>query len=453
VPDAALHVLLVSLHTSPLEQPGSGDAGGMNVYVRHLAAGLADAGHTVDMAVLDRSPGAPGAEGLRAEPVGPGMRLLTVTLPGAAGAAKEDLPRFVDPFAAVLGAALDAEDRRPDAVHAHYWLSGAAGRVLADEWDVPLVLSLHTTARAKNLRAALGEGLEPEERAAAEEALVARAEATVVNTGAEAHQMLELYDADPARLAVIAPGVDLGVFHPAGPASSPAASAAVSPGAVFPGAVFPGAVFPGAGDEAAPGTAARPLRLLFAGRLQALKGPQVLVEALARVRELAPDLVVELEITGVGAPSFVGALRERVRELGLGDAVVFSPALPAQELAARMRRADAVVVPSSSETFGLVALEAQACGTPVLATDVDGLRTAVLHGVTGRLVRDRAPGTWARAVVDLARDPEALRRLGAAAARRAREYSWERTARATVDAYGRAGVRDGSRRQLNTLER
>ncbi|GGG51217.1 D-inositol-3-phosphate glycosyltransferase [Kocuria dechangensis] len=436
MPDAALHVLLVSLHTSPLEQPGSGDAGGMNVYVRHLAAGLADAGHTVDMAVLDRSPDAPGAEGLRAESVGPGMRLLTVTLPGAAGAAKEDLPRFVDPFAAVLGAALDAEDRRPDAVHAHYWLSGAAGRVLADEWGVPLVLSLHTTARAKNLRAALGEGLEPEERAAAEEALVARAEATVVNTGAEAHQMLELYDADPARLAVIAPGVDLGVFHPAGPANSPAASPGVSPGA---------------GDG--PGTAARPLRLLFAGRLQALKGPQVLVEALARIRELAPDLVVELEITGVGAPSFIGALRARVRELGLGDSVVFSPALPAQELAARMRRADAVVVPSSSETFGLVALEAQACGTPVLATDVDGLRTAVLHGATGRLVRDRAPGTWARAVVDLARDPEALRRLGAAAARRAREYSWERTARATVDAYGRAGVRDGSRRQLNTLER
>jgi len=423
----------------------------MNVYVRHLAAGLADAGHTVDMAVLDRSPGAPGAEGLRAEPVGPGMRLLTVTLPGAAGAAKEELPRFVEPFAAVLGAALGAEDRRPDVVHAHYWLSGAAGRVLADEWDVPLVLSLHTTARAKNLRAALGEGLEPEERAAAEEELVARAEATVVNTGAEAHQMLELYDADPARLAVIAPGVDLGVFHPPGPAASPTPPPAVST-AVSPGAASPAAVSTAAGD-AGPGTAARPLRLLFAGRLQALKGPQVLVEALARVRELAPELAVELEITGVGAPSFVGALRDRVRELGLGDAVVFSPALPAQELAARMRRADAVVVPSSSETFGLVALEAQACGTPVLATDVDGLRTAVRHGVTGRLVRDRAPATWARAVVDLARDPEALRRLGAAAAHRAREYSWERTARATVGAYGRAGVRDGSRRQLNTLER
>ncbi|HST73656.1 MULTISPECIES: glycosyltransferase [Kocuria] len=429
MPDAALHVLLISLHTSPLEQPGSGDAGGMNVYVRHLAEGLVAAGHTVDMAVLDRSPAAPAAPGLRTRIVGPGLRLLTVTLPGAAGADKEDLPRFVDCFAAVLGSV----DRRPDVVHAHYWLSGAAGRQVAEAWGVPLVLSLHTTARAKNLRAARGEGSEPEARAAAETELIARADLTVVNTDTEATQMVELYDADPERLAVVAPGVDLRVFHPPhGPADRPGGPADGQPG---------------------PGTPGRPLRLLFAGRLQALKGPQVLVEALALLPGLAPGLAVELEIAGVGAPGFAARLRERVRSLGLGGAVSFAPALPAPELAERMRRADLVAVPSSSETFGLVALEAQACGTPVLATDVDGLRVAVLDGVTGRLVADRSPAAWARAVADLAREPGALRRAGGAAAYRARAYSWERTAQITAGLYARAGIRDGSRVSLNTLER
>lgn len=427
---APRHVLLISLHTCPLEQPGSGDAGGMNVYVRHLAEALVDAGHTVDMATLDRGRGAPDVAGVRSTRIRAGLRLLTVALPGAAGASKEDLPGFTTAFAEVLRAEAD----RPDVVHAHYWLSGAVGRELADGWGVPLVLTLHTTALGKNLRARTGEGLEPASRAEAEAELIARAEATVVNTRTEALQMIELYDADPARLTVITPGVDLSAFSP-----DPA----------------PGE--PRRADEPPPGSPGRPLRILFAGRLQALKGPHVLVDALARIRRTDPGLPVELDVVGVGTRGFTAALRERVRELGLEDVVRFGPALPAPQLAARMRRADLVAVPSSSETFGLVALEAQACGTPVLATDVDGLRTAVLDGLTGRLVPDRDPGSWARAVLALAADPAALERMGGAAARRAEGHSWERTARATAEVYARvrarAGVRDGSGRRLNTLER
>ncbi|MFI7495266.1 glycosyltransferase [Kocuria sp. M4R2S49] len=427
---APRHVLLISLHTSPLEQPGSGDAGGMNVYVRHLAEALVDAGHTVDMATLDRGAGAPSPAGVRSTRIRAGLRLLTVSLPGAAGASKEDLPGFTSAFADVLRAAAD----RPGVVHAHYWLSGAAGRELADGWGVPLVLTLHTTALGKNLRARTGEGLEPASRAEAEAELIARAEATVVNTRTEALQMIEFYDADAARLTVITPGVDLSAFTPDAAPGEPRRT-----------------------DERPPGTPGRPLRILFAGRLQALKGPHVLVDALARIRETDPGLPVELDVVGVGTRCFTSALRERVRELGLEDAVRFGPALPTPQLAARMRRADVVAVPSSSETFGLVALEAQACGTPVLATDVDGLRTAVLDGLTGRLVPDRDPGSWARAVVALAGDPDALERMGEAAARRAQGHSWERTALSTAEVYARtrarAGVRDGSGRRLNTLER
>lgn len=426
--DAPLHVLLISLHTSPLEQPGSGDAGGMNVYVRQLAGALVDAGHTVDMATLDRDPGAPRTAGMRASRIRAGLRLLTVSLPGAAGAVKEDLPGLTGAFAEVLR----AEAPRPDVVHAHYWLSGAVGRELADEWRVPLVLTLHTTALGKNLRTRADEGLEPAARAEAEAELIARAEATVVNTRTEALQMVELYDADPARLTVITPGVDLSAFSPPEPGGSRR-------------------------HGPRPGSPGRPLRVLFAGRLQALKGPHVLVDALARIRADAPGVPVELEIVGVGTRRFTAGLQQQVHELGLADAVGFAPALPAPQLAERMRRADVVAVPSSSETFGLVALEAQACGTPVLATDVDGLRTAVLDGVTGRLVPDRDPASWAHALLGLGRDPETLARMGAAAARRAREHSWERTALATAEVYARVRdrvrVRHGSRRRVPTLER
>ena len=416
MPDA-LRVLLLSLHTSPLEQPGAGDAGGMNVYVRHLAQGLAAAGHTVDMAVLDRGADALSSTGVRTDQVADGVRLLTVSLPGARGAAKEQLPRLTRPFAEALRGALPV----PDVVHAHYWLSGNAGRDLADAWAVPLVLSLHTTARAKNLRAQAGEVREPEARAAAEAELVARAAATVVNTAAEARQMVELYGADPSRLAVVSPGVDPAVFHPV-PRNGPRPSRA-------------------------------PLQVLFAGRLQALKGPQILVEAAARARELEPARDLELTVAGVGPADFVESLRRRICDLGLAQSVDLPGALPPAELAERMRRADVVAVPSSSETYGLVALEAQACGTPVLATDVDGLRNAVQDGVTGRLLPDRDPRTWARALHELAGAPDALAGLGTAAARRAGGFSWARTARDTAVVYVRAGVRDSSRAALNTLER
>lgn len=391
---------MVSMHTSPMDQPGSGDAGGMNVYVLHLARSLARRGWRVDLATLQRDPG---AEGIAVTQLEPGLRLLSVAVPGAARASKAQLVDFTSGFGAALRVFYD--DAAPDLVHAHYWLSGVAARELCAARSLPLVLTLHTTAAVKNLRAGEGENPEPRHREDAERDLIRDACVTVVNTPAEADQMVELYGADPARLRVIPPGVDPAVFHPL------SRSTAKSPNG--------------------------PFTVLCAGRLQPLKGPQILVEALGLLRQHHPEAVIRLVLAGTGAPEFLDSLRRRVEALGIEDAVEFHGSMPSSELAGLMRRADAVAMPSSSETFGLVALEAQACGTPVLATDVDGLRFAVTDGETGRLVLGRTPELWARALERAASNPEQWRAMGAAAAERTRDVTWDAVAHRHATVYTR----------------
>lgn len=391
---------MVSMHTSPVDQPGSGDAGGMNVYVLHLARSLTRRGWLVDLATLERDPD---SEGVAVTPLEPGLRLLSVAVPGAALAPKEQLPDFTSGFGAALQAFYD--DAAPDLVHAHYWLSGVAARELCSATDIPLVLTLHTTAAVKNLRAGEGENPEPRHREDAERELIRDACVTVVNTPAEAEQMAELYGADPNRLRVIPPGVDPAVFHP-----------------------LP--------DE----TSARPdgpFTVLCAGRLQPLKGPQILVEALGLLRDHRSGTEIRLILAGTGAPEFLDSLHHRVETLGIEDAVEFHGSMPSPELADLMRRADAVAMPSSSETFGLVALEAQACGTAVLATDVDGLRLAVTDGETGRLVPGRTPELWARALERAASNPQQWRAMGATAAERTRNVTWDAVAHRHATIYTR----------------
>lgn len=391
---------MVSMHTSPVDQPGSGDAGGMNVYVLQLARSLARRGRLVDLATLQRDPG---AEGITVTTLEPGLRLVSVAVPGAAHASKAQLADFGPAFGSALRAFYD--ETAPDLVHAHYWLSGVAARELCAAAGIPLVLTLHTTAAVKNLRAGEGENPEPRHREDAERELIRDACVTVVNTPAEAEQMVELYGADPDRLRVIPPGVDPAVFHPL-PRSIP------------------------------PGTDG-PFTVLCAGRLQPLKGPQLLVAALGLLREHHPEAEIRLVLAGTGAPDFLDSLHRQVQALGIEDAVEFHGSMPSSELAGLMRRADAVAMPSSSETFGLVALEAQACGTPVLATDVDGLRFAVTDGVTGRLVAGRTPELWARALQRAAAHPEQWRALGRAAAERTRHVTWDAVAHRHAAIYTR----------------
>ncbi|KAA9395157.1 glycosyltransferase [Kocuria coralli] len=396
----SLHIALLALHTSPLMQPGQGDAGGMNVYVRHLAEALTVLGHSVDLVTLWRSSEHPG-ERAPADPVtfsslAPGLRLVTVSLPGTRAASKDGLARELPAIASAL---LDGYTRegagRPDVVHGHYWLSLIVGRQLARAWAAPLVATFHTTARAKNARAGEGEAPEPAIREAGEQRVIDGAGAVVVNTTAEERALAELYGADTARVHVIPPGVDTTVFHP------------------------------GSGSATE-----RPFTIGFAGRLQALKGPDILVKALSLMRRGPDPVDARLWIAGVGSSGFTRDLEALIRSLSLTEAVETTGSVPVVELARRFRDSDVVAVPSSSETFGLVALEAQACGIPVVATAVDGLSAAVADGETGWLLADRRPETWAAALTRIARDPVERERRAGSASCRARGFSWQHTAEA-----------------------
>ncbi|WP_320414960.1 glycosyltransferase [Kocuria sp. cx-116] len=409
-------VLLVSMHTSPVDQPGSGDAGGMNVYVLHLARSLSRRGWAVDMATLDRDPSHPAGVSVNQLPDGP--RLLAVAVPGAATAPKQRLPAFALAFGRAL-AAFYHDDAVPLLVHAHYWLSAVASREIRAQLNIPLMLTLHTSAAVKNLRAGPGENPEPVARERAEQEVVATSCTLVVNTPAEADHMVELYGAPRERIRVIPPGVDPAVFYPVVKTAPHPHRAAQS-------------------DR----VGAPPFTVLCAGRMQPLKGPQVLVAALGLLRRTHPESAVHLILAGAGSPEFLAELHRLTQDHGVADAVQFRGSMPAAELAELMRSADAVAMPSSSETFGLVALEAQACGTPVLATNVDGLRYAVQDHRTGWLVPGRTPQLWAEALYRAASNPEHWRAMSRAAAERARELTWDHAAAQHEVAYMRcAGER------------
>lgn len=395
------HVHLLSMHTSPLARPGVGDAGGMNVYISHLARRLAAGGVPVTIWTArsrdDEPDRVPVAEGLDVRHVGlPGVR------PGNWG--KNDLRHHVDEF---VEAVIAGTARGPgQVVHAHYWLSGLAGLGIAAALEAPLVTSLHTSALVKNLRAAPGEDPEPEFRIVGEQRVVDGSDALVVNTSTEAGQMMQLYGARARALHVITPGVDPALHHP----PQPDPRDAVDDG----------------GEQSA-------VEVLMAARLQPLKGPGLLLDAVRLL--VAEGHPVHATIIGNGDPDYLGRLRSLASQYELERHVTFCHALPAAQLADRMRTADIVAVPSSSETFGLVALEAQACATPVVASRVDGLTAAVRDRETGVLVGQRTPAAWADALRGLVVDGELRRRLGRAAAARAGTMTWADTADRTAALY------------------
>ena len=297
---------------------------------------------------------------------------------------------------------------------------------------LPLVLTLHTTARIKNRHAGAGEPPEPQERAAAEEELLRATQAVIANTDTEARELVQLYGADPRRLHTVPPGVDAAVFHP-----DPERPTSPAPASQEPGSQTL------ASPESAPEDAApsaretsedpAPFRILFAGRPQPLKGPEILIRALPELIRRVPE--ARLEIRGSASPQYLTRLRALARDEGVLARCRFTPACPAPQLASAMRAADVVACPSSSETFGLVALEAQACGTPVAASDVGGLRTALEDGRAGLLVPERTPRAWARSLALLAEDPALRARLRARGLAHARTLTWDDAARRTAAVY------------------
>ncbi|HUD17845.1 MAG TPA: glycosyltransferase [Acidimicrobiales bacterium] len=403
---------VLSLHTSPLAQPGTGDGGGMNVYVRELSAALARAGVMCDVFTRAWADDLPATVDIE-----PGFRVHHIAAGPPHPVAKEMLPGVVDEFAdgvlKRMGTSVGfAADQGPpfDAVHANYWLSGVAGHLIKHQLNLPLVSTFHTLDRVK--AEASPEEVEadaPHRRAEAEATVIRCSDTVLASCSVEAAQITELYNADPSRIRIVAPGVDHAFFGPGDRRQARRALALLDGGPM----------------------------LLFVGRIQPLKGAAVAVRALASLGHDHPDarLVVVGGPSGPQGEAEVDKLVALVDELDLGGRVSFVPPRPHELLSTYYRAADVCLVPSRSESFGLVALEAAACGTPVVASDVGGLRSLIDHGRTGYLVEDPTPESFAAWVRQILAEPLLAERLSTGAVLRARRYTWARAAHLLREIY------------------
>jgi D-inositol-3-phosphate glycosyltransferase len=398
-------IAVLMVHTSPLEQPGIGDAGGMNIYVVESAQRMAAMGVSVDIFTRRTHT----SETATVE-ISPGVRVRYFDC-GHGTLSKEQLPAHI--------AGLSKEflrlvkDEKYDAIHSHYWISGKVAMPAAKSLGIPLVHTMHTMARVKNLNLAEGESPEPMIRVQGETQVVAAANALVANTDAEAASLVSLYDACPDIVHVVSPGVDLYTFTP------------------------------GQGRSAARVIVDVPqdsLVVSFVGRIQPHKGPEVLIRATSELVKHSPLMRHKLIVNIIGGASGanteeVDRLKELTTWLGIDDVVRFAPPVARGDLAQWYRAADLVVVPSYSESFGLVALEAQACGTPVVATAVGGLRTAVADGISGVLVDGHDPKAWSSVIARLLQEPQRRVLLSMGAIEHASHFGWDATARGTLDIY------------------
>ncbi|MFD5346420.1 D-inositol-3-phosphate glycosyltransferase, partial [Streptomyces anulatus] len=358
-------IAMLSVHTSPLHQPGTGDAGGMNVYIVELAKRLAAI--NIEVEIFTRATTgslAPAVE------LAPGVLVRHVDAGPYEGLAKEELPAQLCAFThGVMQAWAGQRPGYYDLVHSHYWLSGQVGWLAAQRWGVPLVHAMHTMAKVKNAALAEGDTPEPAARVIGETQIVNASDRLIANTAEEADELVRFYDADPAAVGVVGPGVHEGRFPPRARRGAPRGRGGRPPAPMIP---------------------------LFAGRIQPLKAPDVLLRAVAVLLDRDPSLRSRMVVPVVGGPSGSGlakpeGLQKLAARLGIADVVRFHPPVGQDRLADWFRAASVLVMPSYSESFGLVAIEAQATGTPVVAAAVGGLPVAVRAGVGG------LRGEWQRA--------------------------------------------------------
>lgn len=407
---------ILSFHTSPLARAGTGDGGGMNVYVRELASALARCGVRCEVFTRLSEPDQPALV-----PVEPGFTVHHVPAGPRGPIAKEDLPCLVSEWTTAVGRRFDelaAAGWPVEAIHANYWLSGLAGHRLKHERDLPLVSTFHTLDRVKA-------DANPDERGAAEPARRAEAEAAVMGCSdavlascqVEADQLIDLYGAAPERIEIVSPGVDRAFFAPGQQAQARRAVGLPSEDPV----------------------------VLFVGRIQPLKGATVALRAFAALADGADpghaarlgraQLVIIGGPSGLDGPRELADLKRLIAWHGLADRVRHLPPQPHEMLSTYYRAADVCVVPSHSESFGLVALEAAACGLPVVASAVGGLTTLVEQGRSGYLIPDRDPAAYARALAAILTDRRLAQRMGESGAHRARQYTWLAAARRLIDIY------------------
>jgi D-inositol-3-phosphate glycosyltransferase len=398
-------IATLMVHTSPLDQPGIGDAGGMNIYVLESAQRMAAMGVSVD--IFTRRTHSAQADIVE---ISPGVRVRHFDC-GHGTLTKEQLPIHISGLSQEFSRIIRTENY--DVIHSHYWLSGKVAMPAAKELGIPLVHTMHTMARVKNLNLAEGETPEPMIRVQGETQVVAAANALIANTDAEAASLVSLYDACPDTVHVVSPGVDLYTF-------TPGESRGVA--------------------RAHIGQPADALVVSFVGRIQPHKGPEVLIRATSELVKHTPLLRHRLIVNIVGGASGanteeVDRLKELTTWLAIDDVVRFTPPVQREELPQWYRAADLVIVPSYSESFGLVALEAQACGTPVVATAVGGLRTAVADGISGVLVDGHDPKAWSSVISRLLQEPQRRVLLSMGAIEHASHFGWDVTARGTLDIY------------------
>ena len=397
------------VHTSPLEQAGMGDAGGMNIYVVENSIKMASAGVEVDIFTrADKTGLADAVEIAR------GVTVHHLEAGPIGALTKEELPTQIG---ALTHAFMEHQSGKPndyyDIIHSHYWISGQLGWMISERTGVPLVHTMHTMAKVKNQALAEGDTPEPLIRALGEEQIVQNAKALIANTDAEAASLVSLYGADSDRVKVVTPGVDLQRFTPGHGKSSARNILNIAPDAIV---------------------------LTFVGRIQPHKGPEVLVRAVAEMVAHTPHLRAKLALVIMGGASGTGIneperLAKLAQFLGVSDLIHFKEPVTRSELADWYRASDLVCVPSYSESFGLVALEAQACGTPVVASAVGGLRTAVSDGISGTLVDGHDSKAWASVLSRLIAEPQRRILLSMGAIEHAKRFGWETTARQTLDVY------------------
>ena len=406
------------VHTSPLDQPGAGDAGGMNIYVVESAERMAAMGVSVDIFTRRHNPDLPDIVELSS-----GVRVRHLNI-GACSATKEELPALIPNLSDAFSKVLESE--KYDVLHSHYWISGKVAMPVAKKFGIPLAHTMHTMARVKNMNLAEGERPEPMIRVQGETQVVAAADALIANTDAEAASLVSLYEACPDNVSVVSPGVDLYTFTA------------------------------GNGRKAAREAVGLPQDahiLAFVGRIQPHKGPEVLIRAVAEMLNHSPHLRPKLITVIMGGASGSGVgeverLKDLVSWLNISDVVRFENPVPRAQIPQWYRAADLVCVPSYSESFGLVALEAQACGTPVVATAVGGLRTAVADGISGVLVDGHDPRAWSSVLARLLQEPQRRVLLSMGAIEHASHFGWDTTARGTLDIYDRIIATSASARKI-----
>jgi len=406
-------IALLSVHTSPLDQPGVGDAGGLNVYVVETAKRLAQKGIAVDI-FTRRTSSSVNSETVLFD----GVKVKQITAGPFEGLTKQSLPSQLCALSAgVLREEATQKEGHYQLIHSHYWLSGQVGWVASERWNVPLVHSMHTMAKVKNTTLAIGDTPEPNEREIGEQQVIDASTQLIANTEAEAQDLINLYSADRNHVNVVNPGVDLELFTP--------------------------------GDQNVArkelGIPNDAIVLTFVGRVQPLKAPDILIKAAHQFTLENPQLRNRVRIIICGGLSGTGldkpdSLLSLVKELQLLDLVIFLPPSSREKLATVYKASTLVAVPSYSESFGLVAVEAQACGTPVLATNVGGLKTTVSDNKSGLLINGHDPRTWAQAIAQIVLNENELVRLKLGAREHALKFSWDKTVQGLVTAYEKALV-------------